>query len=153
MTTKVKIIIIVSVAIVSFAFGRFTTPTKTVIQTKTVEVEKKTDDTQVNNNDHKITTITSRPDGTTVTVIKDDDSTQTSQKDTDNTASQSDTTKTVTKQSGITSISVLAGVNVTNPGNGMLYGAAVSHTILGPISIGIFGISSGIGGASVGVSF
>ena len=158
MTTKVKIIIIVVSLATSFAVGRYTVPTKTVTVVKTVEIEKKVTDTNENKKEHKKTTITEldKPDGTkqTTTVITDDTD---ADKKIDQTLDQTDTsesTKTVVKTGSRLNIAALVGMPVTNLSNpALVYGVHVSRDLIGPISIGVWGLSSGTAGFSAGLSF
>ncbi len=152
MTTK-QIAIVGAVALLTaFAVGRWSAPTKVKIQT--VEVEKKTDDKKVNVDDHKLTTITEtdKPDGTKVktTTIADDRNTKVEDKKTD------DVSKSVVEELDKTTskitISALAALNVTKPGLPM-YGASITRPILGPITVGIFGLQNGTAGVSVGLTF
>jgi len=152
MTTKQIVIVAVVAILGAYAFGRWSAPEKVKIQT--VEVEKKTDDKQTKTDDKKITTITEvdKPDGTKTitTVITDAKETQVDDKKTD------DTTKTESKEidrsSAKVTVSMLAGINVTNPGVPM-YGISISKPILGPITVGMFGFQTGLIGASLGLTF
>jgi hypothetical protein len=47
------------------------------------------------------------------------------------------------------SLSALAGTDLRSP----VYGAHVSKEILGPVSVGIFGLTNGTFGASIGLNF
>ncbi len=161
METKYKAMGFVGVVLVSAAVGRYTAPEKVKIETKTVEVIKEvkvTDETKTKNRDRITTGVTdTKPDGEkieTITVIeKDADSTKTDVTTTRDDSKSTDQIKEVTKSTGRLNLSVLAGVNVTNPGNGMLYGGNISRDILGPISLGAWGLTNGIGGVSVGITF
>lgn len=153
MTTK-QIIIIAAISLVTaFAVGRWSAPDKIKIQT--VEVEKKTEDKKVDVDDHKLTTVTEvdKPDGTKTktTVISDVKDTQVADKKVD------DLTKTeskeIDKSSSKLTVSMLAGINVTNPTGAPIYGASISKPILGPITVGLFGFQNGMAGASIGLTF
>lgn len=152
MTTKQIIIAFVVVTLGAYAFGRWSAPEKVI--TKTVEVEKKTDDKKVDTQDHKITTITEtdKPDGTKVktTIIADAKTTQSDDKKTD------DTTKTESKEidraTAKVTLSLLAGVDFNNPTKPQ-YGISISKPILGPITVGVFGFQTGLVGASVGLTW
>ena len=143
MSTRNKLILGGAVILVSFAFGRFSAPTKVVTQIKTVEVEKKVSDTE----DHKKVVIVQQPDGTKTTTVTDDKSTK--QKEDTQVAQES--TKTVTRDSGRTSISALAGLQIT--GGVPVYGASLTRNVLGPITLGGFGFTNGLVGVSIGLSF
>lgn len=149
MNAKTKVIIIVLALATSFAAGRFLIPQKIVTQTKTVtvEVEKEKQDT----NTHTETVDKILPDGTKTITTVTDTSTKT-------TTTESNSTKTDTKsettyaKDGVT-ISALAGIDVTNPAKGFVYGASISKPILGPISFGAFGLTNGTVGVSLGLKF
>ena len=152
MTTKQMLIIGAVALLTAFAVGRWSAPEKVKIQT--VEVEKKTEDKKIAIDDNKVTTITEtdKPDGTKVkqTIITDAKKTNVSDKKED------DTTKTMTKEidksSSKLTLSLLAGVNVSNP-TSVAYGIAITRPILGPITVGLFGFQTGVIGASVGLTF
>lgn len=109
--------------LVGAACGYYLMPTKTVTQV----VEKKV---------NRVITIVKRPDGTVEKVIKD------------NSVITTDTETKVKERSKL-AISALAGTDLSKP----IYGAAVSKEVLGPITIGIFGLSNASFGASVGLNF
>jgi hypothetical protein len=161
LTRKSKIIIVIISLAISFATGRYTVPEKVKIETKIVTVEAKTDDKKVNvvDDKHVKTTVTEtdKPDGSkTVTTVTQDDSVDkdvTADKSTDSIQKTSDITKTVTKGSSPVTISALAGVSVSNTSGGIVYGASIYKPVLGPIGIGLWGVSSGQVGASVGITF
>jgi len=153
MTTKYKVIVAVSVVIISAAIGRYTAPEKIKIETKTVEVikEVKVKDTTKAKTYKKTEDIKPGGEKITVTTVTESDKT-----DVDNTAVITATkaeSKTITEGTGKLNISALAGTNVTNPGNGMLYGVHISKDILGPLNIGIWGLNNGTAGCSVGITF
>lgn len=146
METKTKFIIVVVALAVSFASGRFLTPVKTVI--KTVEVEKKTEDTHKEK--HKKTTIIEHPDGSKETIITDD--VESDKKTKDETKNTSDTE--ITRSSSRLNISALAGgqISFSQP-MPLALGASVTKDILGPVSVGLWGLNNGMGGVSIGLSF
>src|SRR5271166_2264531 len=149
MTLKYKILAVITIVVTSFAIGRFTTPVKTVVQTKIVEVEKKVDNTDTKQNQTE--TITKKPDGTeTTTIITNTDTKNTS---VDTTSVTDTSTKTVTKESSKVTISALAGAPISLHGIGLpTYGIAISKEILGPIGVGVFGFTDGVGGVSISLS-
>lgn len=152
MTTK-QMLIIGSIALLgAFACGRWLAPTKVI--TKTVEVEKKTDDKTVDTNRDKLTTITEtdKPDGTKVktTTISDVTATKLEDKSTDDTLKE--TSKEVDRDSAKVTVSLLAGVKLSGPST-PVYGLAITKPILGPITVGLFGFQNGTVGGSVGLTF
>lgn len=143
MTTKQIALAIVLVFALGLSIGRFATPTKVETKTVTVEVEHKAEDKKVD----KVTTITVKPDGTKTTTITDKTETTTKTDVSDIKTSS----KLVENKHSDLNISVLAGVDITNPK--IIYGASVTKGIIGPVSIGIWGLTNGTVGASVGLNF
>lgn len=149
MTTKYKIIIIVAALLTAFAFGRFSAPTKVVTKIQTVEVEKKQENQDAK--EHEVVTIVKKPDGTSTTTITKNEDTKTQETSTNNTDISEE--KTVTKSGSRITVSALAGLSVSSLSSAPVYGLSVSKTILGPIAIGAFGFSNGLGGISLGLNF
>jgi hypothetical protein len=160
MTTRTKIILISVSLLSAFAVGRYTVPEKIRVETKTVEVEKKVDDTktQTDRDKHKKTTVveTVKPDGekTTTTVTEEDTTTKRSTDDksamTDNKATDQVTEKTYGTQK--TTLSALGAINLTGTPS-IAYGASVYKPVLGPFGIGAMFLTNGTVGLSVGISF
>lgn len=147
MTTKVKILIVLAIAAISFASGRFLAPIKTVEVVK--EVERKEKEKEVHKT--KKTVEKTNPDGskeTTTTETEDSTTTTTTEKD-------KSSSKETERSSSKIHVAALAGMDITKGLNPALivYGASVSKDILGPISIGVFGFNDGRLGLSVGLSF
>jgi hypothetical protein len=156
MTTKVKVIIAAAVILAAYATGRYSAPTKVVTKVQTVEVEKKTDQTDTHKNIHK-TTVThtvKKPDGTTdtttTTVVDNRDTVKTNQ--TDQSTDTATSSKEVTHDSSKVTLSLLGGVNVTSP-SAVVYGGSISKPLLGPVAVSVFGFTNGMVGAGVGLSF
>lgn len=143
--SKYKWIVIVVALVLSYALGRYNAPIKTITETKVVEVEKK----KVDEHKDTTTTVIKHPDGTTETVTHSTDDKHTD----DQTSISKDITKEVINSSGKLAISLLGGANVTNWASGPVYGLAVSKSVLGPITGGLWGLSNGTGGVSVGLNF
>ena len=132
----------------TFAAGRYSVPTKpdihTVTNTTTIE------DKQTDKNTHKVTTITEDcKTGKKVTVITEDTTSQT-KKDQD-IVTKVDQSTTQPKRSSI-NISALASLD-TGRGFMPVYGVSVNKEVLGPITAGIFGLTNGTVGISIGVNF
>lgn len=143
MSNKYYILIGVVLLAGGYYIGRATTPTKIETKTITVEVEKKHEDTKTN--EVKVEVI--KPDGTKTITTHTNIETKTDSTKTDNTKSQT----VVQNKHSSTNINIFAGVDIFNPK--LVYGAHISRDIFGPISIGIFGFTNGLAGASVGLSF
>lgn len=161
MGTKSKIFLAVVALATSAAVGRWSAPEKIKEVVKTVEVEKKSDQTSSNTDRdrHKKTVITETiyPDGRkeTKTVITDDIETkrQTDSKSEDEVAKNTDSEREVTKSGSRLSISALAGTKLSFDATPPVFGGMISKEVLGPISIGVWGLSNGTAGASIGLSF
>lgn len=159
METKYKVIGVTVSLVTAFAFGRYTVPEHIKIETKVVEVERKKEsiDKDVNQNKRKETTITEtvKPDGTkevTTKIIEDtvkEDKSKVAKVEAD--TKKEDTVKDIKKESGRVDISALAGYDF-NKGQ-MTYGASVSRPILGPITLGAWGLVNGTVGMSAGLQF
>lgn len=159
MQTKTKIIIFITALLISFAAGYALTPTKTVIKTQIVEVEKKSTDNSTDvGKDVKKTTTTkevTKPDGTkeTTTTVTEETKTdkKTDQSETDTDSKTETSSKEIERLSSRTNLSLLTGADIHNALS-PIYGASVSKQILGPISLGVFGLQNGIFGVSIGLS-
>jgi len=161
MPVKTKIIISIIVVTTAFAAGRYMTPEKVKIETKIVEVNNKTTDkeTGVKVSKRKTTTTKTvkRPDGTTETTVTVTDGVSKEKENKDKEVvtkeKETDSKKEVTSASDKVTISVLGGVSLTKPGT--VYGASISKPVLGPVAIGIWGLTGAESscGASVGISF
>lgn len=161
METKTKVFLVSIALLASFAAGRFLAPTKVVTETKIVEVEKKTENsnTTVDKNRRKRTEIheITHPDGRkeVITIITDETDTKknTDSSSSSETSKNEETRKEVVRSDSKVSLSALGGIKLNNPSEGVVYGASVSKPVIGPISIGVWGLSNSTAGASVGLSF
>lgn len=139
--TRNHYIIVAVLLAAAFAGGRFLSPEKIVTKTVTVEVEK------TNTKQDSVVIKVTKPDGTIT-------ETTTTKTETETITNTNNKTETITqnKKSSL-NVNALAGINVTNPSGGIVFGAHVSKQLLGPISIGLFGLSNGTAGVSVGLQF
>lgn len=157
--------------LIGYAFGRFTTPTKVEIKKEIVTVEKKVIDTEEmkridlerNKKLRTITTEITRPDGTkekvtrhveSSTLSRTTDSEKKTKEETEKEVHETDS-KVVENNRSSVSISALAGfdvLNITTPQK-PVYGGHIQKSILGPINAGIFGLTSGTCGVSLGLYF
>lgn len=162
MQTKYKVLIIVIVGATGVAVGRYTVPVKIKTEIKTVEVIKTVtvQDTSADKKVHKetTTTTTTKPDGSKeskTTVVEDSDF----KKDTtivknEDDAKFSDSKTEITKTGSRLNISALAGAPVSLHGLGnFTYGLHISRDLIGPVSVGLFGMSDGVAGISIGLTF
>lgn len=162
MSLKSKIIGSIVIIGAAFAFGRYSAPEKIKIETKTVEVEKKQTDEHKDVAQKKhlktITVVKVLPDGTKeskTTVVEDDASrTKDALSQTDDVSKSTDTVKEITKSSSRLTLSALAGAKISfTETPTLVYGGAINRDLIGPINIGVFGLSNGIGGFSLGLTF
>lgn len=140
MTDKIKLFVIAFSLIISFAVGRYSA------QKPNVQESVKTDETKntaIDVDTH--TVIVHLPDGSTTTTI--DKSRKQNITDVSKTASVI-SIESVKPQ---VQLSLLGGYDTKN--NASVLGASVSKQMLGPITIGAFGLSSGVVGLSLGVVF
>ncbi len=160
MTKKNKSIIAVVSLAIAFATGRYTVSEKIV--TKIVEVESKTkntiEDTNKNKNKQTIIVATTKPDGEkTITTTINEVANTTNKIDTTSTDNKkTDTEKTVTKGGNTIDVSALFGYNFLSIGTTapqILYGAHVQTGILGPMTVGVWALSSPSAGFSLGLRF
>lgn len=137
---NIKYLIVLVLLVGAFAAGRYTSPTKIETKIQTVEVEKikKNEDTVIV---EKIT-----PDGTKTTQTHIVSTTEEN-----NHIKENFDTVTESKHPA-TTISLLGGLDINNSVH-PVYGLSASRNILGPISMGIFGLSNGTVGLSVGLNF
>ncbi len=159
MTDQTKAFISIAAVLTAFAFGRYSVPLTEKTETRTAAMEQtQTDITATAARDRHTDTViteTRKPDGTVEkrTEIKAETQTVTerSRQETDVASQVSDIKTEKTRQASQVHLSALAGFSVhdlTAP----VYGGSVSKEVLGPISVGFWGLSSGVVGASVGVS-
>lgn len=156
LTAKTKIILVIVIVISAYTFGRWSAPEKVRTETKIVEVEKKTDNKKTDVNDHKKVTIVEvdSPDGTKkkTTTITDDRNSQIDDTSTDDISKTADETKEITKSSSKLTISMLASTNLSAPAV-PIYGLMIQKELVGPITVGIFGLQDKSAGMSIGLTF
>ncbi len=156
MTTKTKVILSIVALLTAYGFGRWSSPEKVVTVVKTVEVEKKKSKTETSKEVHRTTTITetTKPDGTktVTTTIREDSVTEREKNTSENRSKSTEETKEITRASAKVTVSALAGIDILSPG-APLYGASLSKPVLGPITLGIWGLTNSVGGVSLGLTF
>lgn len=160
-----KILIAAGVILLSgYAIGRYTVPakvvTKTVTQTvtqvvtKTVEVDK----TDYYKNKILIETVTTKPDGTVIrkrefidkSIINHDDQTDTNTASNSSSSTTNESSKTYSSEKG--SVNALVARNLHHLSED-IYGLQVSKKLIGPFSVGAFGLTDETLGLSLGVNF
>lgn len=149
--TKYKVYIAICAILVSFAVGRFSVG-KPEIKTDVAIVQKdKSDeakDTHITTTTKEITDATGKKEvdtTTTTDIVSHIQKTDTS--------TEQVLTDIIPAKVGTLNISMLGGVDTKGVGNPFVYGASVTKQILGPISLGVFGLTNGTAGVSVGISF
>lgn len=158
MTLLQKVSLVSAACLVVFAAGRYSAPEKVKIEVRTVEVEKKVEQVVSDTDKHKETTVTEtvKPDGTKETTTKtvEDTRKKTDDKSKDTTDVRVDSVQETTRGSSKVTISALVGAPLSLSGPLLpVYGGAITKPILGPLTLGIFGLSSGVAGFSAGLTF
>jgi hypothetical protein len=156
MSEKTKTLITLALMVFSFAAGRWLVPEKVKIEKQIVEVEKKSKDKNAEKNTRKTTTTTKTvyPDGRVEesTVVVE----ETDRKSSSTEVSEGNKTETelkeITNSSSKVSIQGLAGYRLTTSELPLL-GLSVSKPILGPITVGVWGLNNSTFGASLGLTF
>ena len=139
---KTKVIVGIVAIATAFAFGRYSAPIR--VEKEIVEVEKKTEDKRK----EIIKTEVVRPDGTKETTTKTVVDSKTT---TDSTKSEKEL---VEGQTSKVSISALVGAPLTLSGPlTPVYGGHIHRPLLGPVSVGIWGLSNATAGLSFGLTF
>jgi lipopolysaccharide export LptBFGC system permease protein LptF len=151
MTTRTKIIISIVVLIVTFAAGRWSA---SQVSIKTTQMVTQNDQKAEVKDTHTKTTITEtkQPTGvdTTITVIDQVQDDKTAEKD--NSISNTQTTITPTSKSKL-NISILGAEDFSKGFTQPTYGLSVNKEVLGPVTVGAFGLMNGTVGISVGLDF
>lgn len=158
MSTKTKVVISSIALLVAFASGRYLTPKRIEIQTKTVTIETKQDTKVTDDQKHIKTkkTETTKPDGTktVVTVVTNDSDTKSTNRSVDNTKSDSESSKVTINYSSRLTLSAMAGIPLSPSATGTpVFGGQLYKEVLGPIGIGAWYLSNNTTGMIVGVSF
>ncbi len=111
-----------------------------VVLTKTVEVEKEVVKNNIQTVVHTVTLPNGSVDSTT-TIIDHSQRTET------------DTKQSVAYQNPTLNVSVLVANDFSIRAIKPIYGVSVTKEVLGPITVGAFGLTSGTVGLSVGLNF
>ncbi len=137
------------------------TPEKVKIEEKVVYQEK-TDKTKETDTEKKKQVVTvkteeTKPDGTKTIVTRTEENTDIAR----TTLSKEQIDKTLTEERSKlvemgrnrVTISALGGLDLTDLKKSPTYGGHISKPLLGPIAMGVWGLSSGTGGVSLGLQF
>ena len=138
--------IIAALILTAFIIGRYSAPEKIVTETKTVTVEVEKKDVEKEANQEKTVTEIKYPSGETVTRTKVRHDTVSLLKESNSDKVMTDDKKTVENNAG-TSFSVMAGVKDWS----LIYGISATKPILGPITLGIWGLSDASFGLQLGL--
>lgn len=139
MSLKYKIASALVILAATFTAGRYSVSGKT--KTKTTDTTKTVDKTE-----HKKIVIYKKPNGETVTTITDDTNTKTEK------TKQVIDIKTTESRHNILNVSALVANDFRDTFK-PVYGVSVSKEILGPVTVGAFGLTNGVVGVSLGLNF
>lgn len=130
----------VLLVIVAFVSGRFTANknTEQIVQHEAEKEETKS---------HTVTEVVQAPGGETKTVTTVDTVTRVN-KD----RKTKETIKEVVARKRQTNISALIGYDSHRPGDAV-YGVSITRELVGPITYGVWGLTSGVAGVSAGINF
>lgn len=168
-----RILAVAVIFAVGLAFGRYTAPEKVKIEKEIVTVEateKKVDEnlktnTNRDRNVRKMVVEVTYPDGrkeTRTEYTEDSTTNRVAEKTKD---SLENTQKTITERTveettyrkSDLSISVIAGSQFSTSGGisagSVCYGGHIQKSLIGPITVGIWGLSNGTAGGSLGLLF
>lgn len=138
MTTRTKYLLVTLAVVTAFAAGRWTNGvSKTSDKIDTTTKTKETN--------HRVTVITKDPSGKETTTITEDIVIKEKEKKNE--------VKTVTVAPKHSSLNISALVGTSIHTLQPVYGASISKEILGPVTIGAFGLTNGTAGVSVGLNF
>lgn len=138
--TRIQEAIVLALMVCSFAFGY-------LAHRSAAPVEVKDQITEVKDNHTVVTTVTSKQANGDIKVIKTIDS-ATKLKETD----KKDTVAPASSPKW--NVSAMAGYDFTKPKDLVpIYGVSVNRQVLGPFTIGAYGMTDGIIGLSIGASF
>lgn len=160
---------LVSVGIFAFGLllGRYSVPeqvkkeSQTVTQTQSNQAQKAQTDSDRDLHKQIVQTEVIKPDGTKVIVTKTSEEAHSDRKakvDTvtaESAHSESKQTSEVTRGSSKVTVSFMAGpsFSLTNGLGPLVYGGSITKPVLGPITVGVWGLSNGTGGVSLGFTF
>lgn len=153
MQLKYKVGLVLSIAVLGYAAGRYTTPIKVVEKTVVVEKIVKVKDEEKDQHKEVTKTTVTKPDGSTQTT--ETTVTDTKKKTQTDTVADKDvsTEKSVTFEQSRITISAMFGSNLSGLFVPPVYGLSATKPILGPVTLGGWGLSTGVFGVSLGVTF
>ena len=148
-STKTKAILVSSGLLISFAMGRYSNSAPEIKETKKVEENSQK---QVDEQSHTQTVIvyTKDPKGQPIVTETVTNDTNTKTKDIDKITEQDAKDVSPPKRNAWEVSGLFA---LPTPGTLPAYGVSVTKEVLGPITVGAFGLTNGTLGLSVGVTF
>lgn len=151
LTSKQKYIIAGVAILVSFATGRFSAQKANVTKIASAQTTVKQDQDKNTHTETIITTVKT-PDGTVKTVKTID---QIADVKTDTNVSQLSQTKTdiIAPKINILNVSALIGNDFSKGIGFPAYGVSVTKQVLGPVTVGAYGLTTGVIGVSIGLNF
>lgn len=160
MKTKTKVIAYLVAALTIFAFGRWSAPEKIRIEKETlkVDVEKTDTTTRIKVDENKRITEVEivKPDGTVIkkkTVDIGNSSETNNQNSTEKNKTELTKETKVVERNGRITLSMIAGLEISNLKGPVAFGGHITKPIFGPITLGAFGLSNGMVGLSLGLQF
>lgn len=135
----------------AFLFGRYSAPEKIKIETKTVTVEVQKESQTAASDAIVVTTTVSRPDGTKITRVKNEIKHELSAMKSIANAQSETMKKEITNRRCVV-VSGLVGGSISFPPI-LIYGVSVTKPILGPITVGAWGLTNATFGISAGLEF
>lgn len=148
---KYKYSAVIILVLVSFASGRYSVQKPT---TKDTSIVTNTVKTKERDNTHTKTKIIEdkKPNGEVVTTEIIEQTNNDTKDQTEDTMSKQVNTSTPPKINTL-NVSALVAENFSNGLNTPSYGIAITKQILGPITVGGFGLTNGVIGVSIGINF
>jgi len=153
MTEKTKVIIAGVIAAVIGLTIVGSLPNKTKEETHETKQEQVEKETQVKTHKETKTVDRINPDGsreTTTVVVESSDSLSI---DATSTTQSSDSKSETSRDGSKVTISALVGAEISYPLGAPVYGVHVSRPLLGPITVGLWGMSNRTAGVSIGLQF
>jgi F420-0:gamma-glutamyl ligase-like protein len=144
------VLLFIGAGIVGYLAGRFSAPERTKVETVTLTKEVQVQDESKRVNQIQRIVETTRPDGTTVkeTRIKTRAASERIQSKTTEVASKE--SREIENRRGV-NVSALIGLPLTEITKGPVYGASISKPFIGPITLGVWGLTNFTFGLSVGL--
>lgn len=154
-----KVFIVIVIFLVGLAIGRFSLPAKVITKTETKIVEKIVEATHKDIKTDTVVVITETTDKegvkTKKTVITDKTKTEVDIDKKTNTNTTAKTEKIVQYDKNSLVISALVGTDTFSSGGSSnpIFGGHVQKRLIGPIYMGIWGLSNKTFGASIALTF